>query len=79
MDLTRFVRAELPAFLLALQFLTRLRMPFEVEFSPEAQAASPRWYALVGVVVGAITGLLLWGALALFPPVVALLVAMAGQ
>ena len=79
MDLKRYLRAELPSFLLALQFLTRLKLPFEVEFSPAAQAASPRWYALVGVVVGGLTGLLFWAALALFPPVVAVLVAMAGQ
>ncbi len=79
MDLKALARAELPAFLLALQFLTRLRTPVEVQFSPEAQAASPRWYALVGVVIGAIMALLLWAALGLFPPVVAVLAAMAGQ
>ncbi len=79
MDLKRILQSEAPGFLLALQFLTRLRLPFGVKFSSEAQAVSPRWYALVGVVVGAVAGLLFWGASALFPPVVAVLVAVAGQ
>ncbi|MBC7737404.1 MAG: adenosylcobinamide-GDP ribazoletransferase, partial [Candidatus Saccharibacteria bacterium] len=79
MDLRRYVHAELPPFLLALQFLTRLHLPFEVAFTPQAQAASPRWYALVGVVIGGVMAVLVWGALALWPPVVAVLVAMAGQ
>ena len=79
MDLRRFVQAELPPFLLALQFLTRLRLPFEVAFTPQAQAASPRWYALVGVVIGGVMALLFWGASGLWPPEVAILVAMAGQ
>ncbi|MBC7476524.1 MAG: adenosylcobinamide-GDP ribazoletransferase [Pseudorhodobacter sp.] len=73
------LRRDAPSFLLALQFLTRLRMPFEVEFSTTAQAASPRWYALVGVVVGIIAGLVFWAGSALFPPVVAVLLAVAAQ
>ncbi|MEI6098887.1 MAG: hypothetical protein WCS20_11425, partial [Alphaproteobacteria bacterium] len=52
MDLKAALRAETAPFLLALQFLTRLRPPVEVVFSREAQSASPRWYAGVGVVVG---------------------------
>jgi adenosylcobinamide-GDP ribazoletransferase len=79
MDLKAFARVEAAPFLLALHFLTRLRLPVAVDFTPDAQAASPRWYAGVGVVVGAIAGLLYWGASGLFPPVVAVLVATAGQ
>ena len=75
MDLNAFAKAELPAFLHALQFLTRLRLP--VEFSPQAQAASPRWYPGVGVVVGLIAGVIWWGAALIVPPVVAVLVATA--
>ena len=74
MDLNRFVRAEMPAFLQALQLLTRLRPPVEVDFSPEDSRASPRWYPGVGVVIGLITGVIYWGAALLFPPVVAVLV-----
>ncbi len=77
MDLRSFVKAELPAFLLALQFLTRLRLGIEVEFSSEAQRASPRWYPGVGVVIGAICGVVYWGAAVLFPPLVAVLVSVA--
>ncbi|MEO8243639.1 MAG: adenosylcobinamide-GDP ribazoletransferase [bacterium] len=77
MDLKIYLKAELPPFLLALQFLTRLRVPMEVDFTPAAQAASPRWYAGVGLVVGLITGVIYWGAALLVPPVLAVLVAMA--
>jgi len=79
MDLRWILRRDAPSFLLALQFLTRLRLPFEVEFSTTAQAASPRWYALVGVVVGGVAGLMFWVAAGLFPPVVAVLLAVAAQ
>ena len=68
MDLRRRARAEAAPFALALQFLTRLPLPFPVAFSPAAQAASPRWYAGVGVVVGGIVGLVYWGASGLFAP-----------
>lgn len=77
MDLKACVRAELPAFMSAVQFLTRLRLPVDVEFSPEAQAASPRWYAGAGVLIGLITGVLYWGAALLFSPVMAVLISTA--
>lgn len=73
MDLRRFFKAEFPAFLLALQLLTRLRLPVEVEYSPEAQRASPRWYPGAGVVIGLITGVIYWGAALLFTPLLAVL------
>lgn len=77
MDLRAFLRTEAPAFLLAVQFMTRLRMPFEVEFSPEAARASPRWYPGAGVVIGVICGVIYWGAALVFPPLVAVLAAVA--
>ncbi len=77
MDLRAFLRTEAPAFLLAVQFMTRLRIPFEVEFSPEAARASPRWYPGAGVVIGAICGVIYWGATLVFPPLVAVLAAVA--
>ena len=46
------------AFLLALQFLTRLPIP--VSFTPEALRDSPRWYPAVGIVVGLICALIFW-------------------
>jgi adenosylcobinamide-GDP ribazoletransferase len=76
-DLNRWFRAELPAFLLALQFLTRLRLPVEVEYAPDAMRDSPRWYPAAGVVVGVICGVIYWGAAGLFTPVLAALLAVA--
>ena len=77
MDLRSFFKAELPAFLLALQLLTRLRLPIEVEYSPEAQRASPRWYPGAGVVIGVITGVIYGGAALLFTPLLAVLISTA--
>ena len=50
MDVVGFFNTEIPAFLLALQFLTRLK--FAAPFTPESMRQSPRWYPGVGVVVG---------------------------
>lgn len=75
MDVVGFFGAEIPAFLLALQFLTRLKVP--ASYSPEAMRASPRWYPGVGVVVGGIAalayGLCFW----LFAPLIGVLAAVA--
>ena len=54
MDLVGFFNREIPAFRLALQFLTRL--PVAAPFSAEAMRQSPRWYPAVGIVVGALAG-----------------------
>ena len=77
MDLRAFLKAELPAFVLALHFMTRLRLPVEVDFTAQAQAASPRWYPAAGVVIGLIVGVIFWGAALVVPPVVAVLLATA--
>ena len=58
MDLNAYIKAELPAFVQALHFLTRLRLPLAVDFTPETQRASPRWYPAVGVVIGLICGVI---------------------
>ena len=55
MDLGGFFNREIPAFKLALQFLTRL--PVTAAFSDAAMRQSPRWYPAVGLVVGAVAGL----------------------
>lgn len=75
MDLRAWAKAEAPAFAAALGFLTRL--PALGTWSPEAEAASPRWYPGAGVVVGAICGLACWAAALVWPPVVAVLAALA--
>ena len=77
MDMKTFAKAELPSLLVALQFLTRLRLATQVDYSAEAARASPRWYPGAGAVVGLITGVIYWGAALLFPPLVAVLVSVA--
>lgn len=77
MDLRGFARAELPGFLVAVQFLTRLPLPFEVDYTPEAARSSPRWYPGAGVLIGLITGAVYWVAALLFPPLIAVLVSVA--
>ena len=77
MDLKLWARGELPAFVLALQFMTRLRLPVEAAFTAQAQAESPRWYPGAGLVIGLICGVIAWGASLFWPPLVAVLVATA--
>lgn len=60
----------LNAFLLALQFLTRA--PVAPAYSPEAMAASPRFYPAVGLLVGALGALVL--ALAPWEPLISALI-----
>lgn len=55
MDVVGFFNREIPAFRLALQFLTRL--PVTAPYSDAAMRQSPRWYPAVGMVVGALAGL----------------------
>ena len=58
------------AFLLALQFLTRL--PVRVDEAPaDLMAQSPRWYPAAGVVIGIIVALVQVGAALIWPPLVA--------
>jgi adenosylcobinamide-GDP ribazoletransferase len=69
---------ELRLFLLALQFLTRVPVPQRVGFEPHWLNASVRHFPLVGGVVGAFGAALAWGALFVWPPVVAASLAVAG-
>lgn len=61
----------LQEFGLALQFMTRLPVPFEVSYAEEAQAASARFYPIVGLIVGAMGALALALGHWLFTPVIA--------
>ncbi len=74
---------ELRLFLIALQFFTRVpvtgRLAAWVGWSPEAMHASARHYPAVGLVVGAFSAVLLWGAAAVWPLPVAVGLAMAGS
>ncbi len=75
MDVVGFFNREVPAFKLALQFLTRL--PLTAPYSPEAMRQSPRWYPAVGVVVGGIGALTYLAGVWLFTPILAVLLAVA--
>lgn len=75
MDVVGFFETEIPAFLLALQFLTRLRL--NAPYSPEAMRQSPRWYPGVGVVVGGICALTYVLSYWLFTPLLAVILAVA--
>jgi adenosylcobinamide-GDP ribazoletransferase len=75
MDVVGFLNTEIPAFLLALQFLTRLK--FSAPYSPEAMRRSPRWYPGVGIVVGLISAVVYGLAYWLLSPLLAVLLAVA--
>ncbi|MDG3040401.1 adenosylcobinamide-GDP ribazoletransferase [Roseicyclus marinus] len=71
------LRRQVEVFLLAVQFLTRLPVPRDLPWSEERQAASMAYLPLVGLCVGAIGGLILWGAAQVFPMMVAVLMSLA--
>jgi len=77
MDLNRWIKAEGPVFLLAVQFLTRL--PVTVDCTPERLEETPRWYPAVGVLIGALVAVVWWGSALVFPPVVAALLCTAAS
>jgi adenosylcobinamide-GDP ribazoletransferase len=58
------------AFLLALQFLTRLPVP-DPGYTPERMARSVRWHPAAGIVIGALVAAVWWAAAAIWPPVAA--------
>ncbi|HEY1129050.1 MAG TPA: adenosylcobinamide-GDP ribazoletransferase [Roseateles sp.] len=64
-------------FFTALQFLTRLPIPRWVGFEPDWLARCAPYFVLVGALVGALAGAVLWVAAQLWPPAIAVLLAMA--
>jgi adenosylcobinamide-GDP ribazoletransferase len=77
MDLKRDWAQEAPSFLLALQFLTRLPIPADLEYSEPAMKRSPGWYPAVGLVTGAITAAVFVIAAMILPQLIAALIAVA--
>lgn len=69
------IREEWAVLLLAVQFLTRL--PVRPDFTPARLEAGPRWYPAVGLLVGAITGAVLWLGALVLPPMLAVLLSTA--
>ena len=70
------MRHQLRLFLLALQFLTRVPVPAWVGYQPAWLNQCVRHFPLVGLCIGVFGALVLALALALFPPLVAVLLSM---
>ncbi len=68
---------EWAVFLLAVQFLTRLPLRPAPVYSPQAMAASPRWYPGAGLLIGAAVGGVFWLAAQVYPGVLAALLSTA--
>jgi len=66
-------RREIRTFFTAVMFLTRLPVPRSVDHSPEYLNRAPRYYPLVGLVVGSICAGVYWLAALAFPPSPAIL------
>ncbi len=75
MDLRKALAPDASGFLLALQFLTRLPVPAEIDYSDAAMKRSPGWYPAVGLVIGTITAVVFLGTVLVLPQAVAALVA----
>jgi adenosylcobinamide-GDP ribazoletransferase len=65
---------ELRLFLIAMQFFTRIPIPAWVGFQPEWLQASVRYFAWIGVGLGALLGGLLYGLLMVFPATLAVVI-----
>lgn len=69
------IKRELKLFICAVQFLTRLPTPQLRDFQPEWIQISARYYPLVGILVGAISGAALWLSSQLWPAWIAAILA----
>ena len=67
-------RKEIVTFILALQFLTRLPFLSRIPYSDAAMAATPRYYPLVGMIIGGMTAGAFVGLAHLLPVTLAVLV-----
>lgn len=74
----RGVQQQLRLFFIALQFLTRLPAPRWVGYEPAWLSQATRYFVLVGALVGACGAALALAALALWPPMVAAGLSVAG-
>jgi len=68
---------QLRLFFIALQFLTRCPVPRWVGYEPAWLQQCARWFPAVGTLVGLVAALVLWSALKLWPPAVAVGLSMA--
>ncbi|MEM6557252.1 MAG: adenosylcobinamide-GDP ribazoletransferase [Pseudomonadota bacterium] len=73
------MKQEGASFLLAVQFLTRIPIPSGGLYTPERMAASVRYYPMVGLLVGCVCAAVFALSLAVFPQVIAILLAIAAS
>ncbi|MDU8911237.1 adenosylcobinamide-GDP ribazoletransferase [Aestuariicoccus sp. MJ-SS9] len=71
------LRIELNLLLLAVQFLTRLPVPRDLPFSDDLLIRATKYYPLVGCLIGAIGGAVLWLAALWLPATAAVLLSLA--
>lgn len=69
-----FLRNEISILLIAVQFLTRLPLPLEIGFTEKRLASAPKYFPLVGILIGAIGALSFWCASLVFPPIISVLI-----
>ena len=67
---------EFVIFLLAMQFLTRLPIPGGFSFSQERLSAAPRYYPLVGVIIGVLVASIFFASTIIFPNSVSIILAL---
>jgi adenosylcobinamide-GDP ribazoletransferase len=75
--LKRLVANEVVVFALALQFLTRIPVPVGEAYTPERLAAAPRYFPLIGILVGSLCAAVYTVAQIVFPNTVSILLAIA--
>ena len=73
----RVLRTELAILLLAAQFLTRLPVPAARLFTDARLAATPRYYPVIGLLIGCLAAVIYWAAALVFPPLLAALLSSA--
>lgn len=71
------VRLEWQLFLLAVQFLTRIPVPRDLPFSDDLLIRATKYYPLVGALIGALGGAVLWLAALALPGVAAVILSLA--
>lgn len=70
------LKSEIRVFFTALMFFTRIPCPQWVDHSEEYLSKSSRYFPLIGIIVGAIGGLMYYGSSFIFPHPLALLLSM---
>jgi len=70
------MKQEIRIFFTALMFFTRIPCPKWTDHSPSYLAKSPRYFPMVGIIVGSIGALMYYGCCFIFPPSIGLLLSM---